>query len=287
MAGFRVLWANEFIPIAQASYKANHPDSILDGRDIHDVQPDEILTATGLKQGELDLFDGSPPCQAFSTAGKRHKGWGKGKTYENGKTQCNEMLFDEYVRLLRGLMPRVFVAENVSGLVKGTAKGYFLDILKALKDSGYNVKVQCLDAQWLGVPQMRQRVIFQGVRNDIDRQPAFPTPLPYRYSVRDALPWIDECIVGNVAFESIWGKADVPTPTIMAGGKTKQSGQCKAENENQRRKFTIAEVKRICAFPDDFVLVGSYAQQWERLGNAVPPVMMRHIAETIRDKVLT
>ncbi|HQK23792.1 MAG TPA: DNA cytosine methyltransferase [Candidatus Latescibacteria bacterium] len=49
----------------------------------------------------------------------------------------------------------------------------------------------------------------------------------------------------------------------------------------------MAEVKRICAFPDDFVLVGSYAQQWERLGNAGPPVMMRHIAETIRDKVLT
>jgi site-specific DNA-cytosine methylase len=54
-----------------------------------------------------------------------------------------------------------------------------------------------------------------------------------------------------------------------------------------RRKFTIAEVKRICAFPDDFILTGSYAQQWERLGNSVPPVMMRHIAEAIRDKVLT
>ena len=54
----------------------------------------------------------------------------------------------------------------------------------------------------------------------------------------------------------------------------------------ERRKFTIAEVKRICAFPDDFILTGTYAQQWERLGNSVPPLMMKAIAETIRDRVL-
>ena len=53
-----------------------------------------------------------------------------------------------------------------------------------------------------------------------------------------------------------------------------------------RRKFTIAELKRICAFPDNFILTGSYAQQWERLGNSVPPVMMYHIAKEIRDRIL-
>ena len=55
----------------------------------------------------------------------------------------------------------------------------------------------------------------------------------------------------------------------------------------EKRKFTIAELRRICAFPDDFVLLGSYAQQWERLGRAVPPVMMSHIAATIRDEILS
>ena len=54
----------------------------------------------------------------------------------------------------------------------------------------------------------------------------------------------------------------------------------------ERRKFTIAELRRICAFPDDFVLLGSQPQQWARLGNAVPPVMMRHIATAVRDGVL-
>jgi DNA (cytosine-5)-methyltransferase 1 len=54
----------------------------------------------------------------------------------------------------------------------------------------------------------------------------------------------------------------------------------------EKRKFTIAELKRICAFPDDFILKGTYAQRWERLGRAVPPVMMKAVAETIRDQIL-
>ena len=345
MAGFKVIWANEFVPAAQASYEANQDDCChLDCRDIKNVQPEQILATTGLKKGELDLFDGSPPCQAFSTAGKREKGWGQKKVYEHGASQCNETLFDQYIRLLRGLMPRTFVAENVSGLVKGTAKGYFLEILAALKASGYRVSCKVLDAQWLGVPQSRQRTIFVGVREDLGLEPAHPKPLPYRYSVRDALPWIEsavhdingimscgditnkpspavmagragshfaievqsgafpkkftsgdkpspaimagrttEMIVGNNAFESVWGSIDTQHPTATTA-PNKQGGFIR--NGTYRRKFTIAELKRICAFPDDFILKGTYAQQWERLGNSVPPVMMRHIAKTIRDEIL-
>lgn len=70
MAGYRVVYANEFIPAAQETYKANHPDSFLDTRDIRTVSAADVLKATGLSEGELDLFDGSPPCSAFSTAGK-------------------------------------------------------------------------------------------------------------------------------------------------------------------------------------------------------------------------
>jgi DNA (cytosine-5)-methyltransferase 1 len=59
MAGFRVLWASEFIPEAQETYRANHPETILDTRDIRRVSPEDILDATGLGPGQLDLFDGS------------------------------------------------------------------------------------------------------------------------------------------------------------------------------------------------------------------------------------
>jgi DNA (cytosine-5)-methyltransferase 1 len=321
MAGFKVVWANEFVPAAQESYKANSaPDCILDPRDIKLIQPGEVLAAIGLAKGELDLFDGSPPCQAFSTAGKREKGWGTLKRYGHGASQCNETLFDEYIRLLRGLMPKVFVAENVSGLVKGVAKGFFLEILAALKVSGYRVECRVCDAQWLGVPQARQRTIFVGVREDQGLAPVHPSPLPYRYSIRDALPWLGsvksgptgfgagsltmdapaptisasgqapyrahgvEVIVGNDAFTPRWGSPDHPTPTIMAGGAHGGSGEIKING--QRRKFTIEEVKALCSFPADFVLSGSYAQQWKCLGNSVPPLMMRAIAETIRDRIL-
>ena len=382
MAGFRVLWANEFVPAVQQSYRANS-DTILDPRDIRTIQPSEILHATGLTVGELDILDGSPPCQAFSTAGTREKGWGKGKTYEHGVTQKNEELFTDYIRILRGLKPKVFVAENVSGLLKGVAKGFFLEILRELKASGYVVQCKLLDAQWLGVPQMRQRAIFVGVRQDLGMPPVFPVPLPYRYSVRDALPWIvtqgdnggfgngamreatipsptigTETQAGNVRFPpsivearifhnegGTWSAGDItdtvsptvrahrmthyveqetdisryaigqewdklqpgehsrkyrslvkptlekPCPTLTGPpgaqfSPTAPSSSASVVHPTERRKFTIAELKRICAFPDDFILTGSYAQQWACLGNAVPPVMMAAIVREIRDRIL-
>lgn len=333
MAGFRILWASEFIDAARDSYRANKADyTILDGRDIREVTAAEILTAIKMQPGELDLFDGSPPCASFSTAGKREAGWGKVKKYSD-KSQRTDDLFFEYTRLLQGLQPKVFVAENVSGLVKGTAKGYFLEILRALKACGYRVSCRVLDAQWLGVPQSRQRTIFIGVREDLGLDPVHPKPLPYRYSVRDALPWIKEVRQIEVYNEPDRVACDEPCPTVtnsVIGAKRIEKVVVEAETDisryaigasrdnrgafgnggpitnipaptvladsvgthwinqtqTEKRKFTIAELRRICAFPDDFILTGTYAQQWERLGRAVPPVMMSHIAATLRDAIL-
>lgn len=284
MAGFRVLWASEFIPAAQDTYRANHPATILDTRDIRNVQASDILGAIGMEPGDLDLFDGSPPCASFSTAGKREAGWGKVKAYSDTKQRTDDLFF-EYSRLVKGVQPKVFVAENVSGLVKGTAKGYFLEILAELKSCGYAVSAKLLDAQWLGVPQMRQRVIFVGVRNDLVAQfgvqPVHPKPLAYWYSVRDAVPAIltwkeDRGYDGHRMMSS-----DLPMGTVTQSGI---GNEC--ETVEGKRKIEISELRRICAFPDDFVLTGTYAQQWERLGRAVPPVMMMHIAKAIQTEVL-
>lgn len=275
MAGFRVLWANEFDPDARMSYTPNHPNSTLDPRSICDVTPDDVLAACGLSAGELDLFDGSPPCQTFSTAGKRNM--------QDKRTD----LFAEYARLVKGIQPKVFVAENVSGMVKGVAKGQFKITLRALKDCGYRVECRLLDAQWLGVPQQRQRVIFIGVRNDLGLDPVFPKPLAYRYSVRDALPWIGKMKLASVIYEGMCVDGERRWLTENDPCRTLPTGPVQAELNNERRKFTIDELKRIGAFPDDFELVGSYAKQWARVGNSVPPVMMRHIATSIQDGVLT
>lgn len=74
MAGYRVLYASEFIPEAQKTYRLNHPGVYLDTRDIRQVTPESILEIVGKRPGEIDLFDGSPPCCAFSVCGKRENG---------------------------------------------------------------------------------------------------------------------------------------------------------------------------------------------------------------------
>jgi len=386
MAGFRTLWASEFIPEARDSYRANaERRTVLDERDIREVKPEEILEAIKLKRGEIDVLEGSPPCSSFSTAGKRESSWGKVKAYSSTKQRTDDLFF-EFVRLLKGLQPRAFVAENVSGLVKGVAKGFFLEILAALKGCGYAVECRLLDAQWLGVPQARQRTIFVGVREDLGLKPAFPKPLAYRYSIRDAIPWIDSVEGGNKApfdskgkkysinepvptiiggdtigcapfqfkvrtritgrtgphfkrvateidepmnaitvsdpaqtryeiehcvepdasmerhatgreydkigrgrqskkyFQLVKPRADEPCPTVTAAGGN--AGLASVAHPYEKRKFSIAELKRLCSFPDDFVLTGTYAQQWERLGRSVPPLMMRAVAERIRDDIL-
>src|ERR1035438_8286507 len=125
MAGGKVLLAVEWDKNAVETYRLNFPDTPIYHGDIAKLSVQECLDRTGLKAGELDILDGSPPCQGFSTAGKRN--------FDDSRNQ----LFREYVRMLRGLQPKVFVMENVSGMVKGQMKLIFVEILKELKASGY------------------------------------------------------------------------------------------------------------------------------------------------------
>lgn len=312
MAGYRTLWASEFIQVAARTYQLNHPDVPVDTRDIRDVSGDDILRGGGLSVGDVDVFEGSPPCASFSTAGKGAAGWGEVKKYSE-TTQRVDDLFDEYVRLVGEIRPRVFVAENVPGLIAGKAKGYYLRVRAALREHGYQVAAAVLDAQWLGVPQVRKRVIIMGVRDDVGQQPRFPKPLPYRYSIADACPWVrpggvspfaveDDASIDRYAIGAEWRKLSPgkqserffslvlpdprsPSPTITQTGGA-SVGAASVVHPYECRKFAIAEVKRLCGFPDDFRLPGTYAQGYERLGRAVPPPMMHAVATTIRDSIL-
>lgn len=289
MAGYRVLWANEFLPIARESYAANHPHTVLDGRDIRQVEAADILKATGLKPGELDVFNGSPPCQAFSRIGLRHAAWGSERTYEHGVKQRNEELFFEYIRLLRGLQPRVFVAENVASLTRGWAIGFFKIIMRELVDSGYAVRCKVLKSEWLGVPQTRERAIFVGVRNDLGLEPAFPVPQPHRQSIRDALPGVARFVhdTNSPRFSAGEIPIDKPCPAIISTAASSKHYKVFDAGSNEARRFTIPELRALCGFPADYVLKGTYADQWARLGNAVPPLMMRAVAEVLRDGLFT
>lgn len=133
MAGFRELLAVEWDDNAVATFKLNFPDVSVYHGDIHNLSVDECLRLAGIVPGQLDVLDGSPPCQGFSTAGKRNM--------DDDRNQ----LFREYVRLLCGLQPKVFVMENVSGLVKGKMKLVFAEIMRELKASGYKVSARLMN----------------------------------------------------------------------------------------------------------------------------------------------
>lgn len=316
MSGFNLLWANEFIEEARTTYKANHPGVILTGEDIRDITAERILKDTGLKVGELDLLEGSPPCASFSTAGVREKAWGKVKKYSDSVQQADDLFF-EYARLVKDLQPKVFIAENVTGLVKGKAIGYFKLILSELKEAGYEVEVKVLDASYLGVPQARQRVIFIGVRQDLVDcylvKPAFPKPRPKRYSFNDAVETLEKPVdpfidpetgypigLGNAVgiewdklkdggqstkyFQLVKAFANKPVGTITASGG--QVGLASITHPFEKRKFNLKELRRLSSFPDDFELTGTFVQRWERIGRSVPPLMAKAIADTIRDEIL-
>lgn len=182
MAGGNVLFSVEWDDNAAACYRANFPETHLYHGDIHNLSVEEILSKTNLKVGELDILDGSPPCQGFSTAK------GAGRTCFDSRNQ----LYHEYVRILRGLKPKTFIMENVSGMIKGNMKLIFADILKELKESGYDVKARLMNAKWYGVPQSRERMIFVGVRNDLKIPASHPKPQTTPISVKNALK---DCVV--------------------------------------------------------------------------------------------
>lgn len=176
-AGGKVLLAVEWDDNAVETYKLNFPSTPVFHGDIATLSVEECLRLATLQAGELDILDGSPPCQGFSVNGKR--------ILDDPRNQ----LFRDYVRLLRGLRPKVFVMENVSGMVKGKMKLIFAEIMRELKASGYRVSARLLNAQYYGVPQSRARMIFIGVREDLGIEPSHPKPqtrlIPARAAIDD------------------------------------------------------------------------------------------------------
>lgn len=296
MAGAKILFASEFIPSAVETYRSNYPTTHLDTKDIRTLKVAEILKIAGLKKGELDLFDSSPPCSSYSTAGARDKGWNKEKMYSDNVWQRTDDLFQEFIRLLKGLAPKTFVVENVPGLAAGKAKGVMLEILESMESCGYKVSARILDASKLGVPQARRRIIFVGVRNDLVKlgfEPCHPTPLKSKpIAVKDVLPHVayfkDKVTGGMLSYTP----ADRPSRTIVASdGTTSETaafstGLFVETVDGERRKMTTDEVKALCSFPSDYILAGKYEQQIERMGRAVPPLMMKAVTETLYKKVI-
>lgn len=303
MAGFRELLAVEWDDHAVDTFRRNFPDVPVYHGDIAQLTAEAILEQTGLAPGELDVFDGSPPCQGFSMAGLRQL-----------DDQRNQ-LFREYVRLLRRLRPKAFVMENVVGMVRGRMKLVFAEVMRELKASGYRVSARLMNAMYFHVPQSRERLIFVGVREDLGVLPSHPRALARPITVREALDGVvprtfgeyrpnpsaqrvkaslSRIVAGknhaastgtNRGFNLARLHWDRPAPTIVK--MVSLSGQYAGlVHPVEDRLLTIEECKRLSSFPDAFQMVGPYEEQWARLGNSVPPLFMRAIAWHVRRHVL-
>lgn len=301
-AGGKGLCAVEFDPLAAATYRVNFPDTPVIERDIRNVSIEDILETAGLKVGDLGILDGSPPCQGFSTAGKR--AWGDPRSG----------LWQDYIRILEGLQPQAFVMENVSGLIKGKMRLVFREIMLALKATGYQVRCKLLDAQWFGVPQSRKRVMFVGARRECgDVQ--FPQPCVSKpVTVREAIGHLPVSSASEREPEDAqvlkaW-QAARPGMSLRRTGVPSSCGKRVGSFQSVRldpdkpaatlkyrppphrhwataRHCTVEEYLILQSFPVGFQMLGENKQAKRGLiGNSVAPKMMHAIAECVRDNIL-
>jgi DNA (cytosine-5)-methyltransferase 1 len=303
LAGGKMRLAVEWDNGAADIYRRNHPATPLFHGDIGSLTVEQALETAGVAPGELDVFDGSPPCQGFSTSGRRQ--------FEDQRNQ----LFRQYVRLLQGFRPKAFVMENVSGMVAGKMRIIFAEVLRELQASGYRVVARKLNAAHYGVPQARQRMIFIGARNDLGIEPTHPAPTHAPISARKALEGLrlDEQEVSTLleiakskaiykswefmkpgsnltrlglknGFNTVRVDPMRPAPTLTKSAAYLGFGGLMHWAE--QRPFTVAELKRLSSFPDNYDFGPNYVNAVERLGNTVPPLFMKAIASHVRDTIV-
>lgn len=169
---FEIIAANEILPNMAKAYELNHPDVKMYCKDIKDFGIMDLKSDFGIKEEEIDLIIGGPPCQAYSTVGKRLIDDPRGK------------LFQEYYRVLKEIKPKVFLFENVKGLLSMQNGELLTTIILAFESLGYKVTHKVLNAADYGAPQIRERVIIIGTRLNSK----FNYPAPTHYNPENGTP---------------------------------------------------------------------------------------------------
>jgi DNA (cytosine-5)-methyltransferase 1 len=167
LAGGDCKFVNEFQQVAVDTYLENWPGTPHICGDIKNVTGKQIMEMTGIKEGELDILDGSPPCPPFSMSGTKQKGWGKEKTAYGMKQKNIEDLTWEQIRIAGEMKPKVIVCENVKGLTMEYASEHLTRMVNDFEKLGYTTVYKVLKGHEQGVPQKRERVFIVSVRNDV------------------------------------------------------------------------------------------------------------------------
>lgn len=314
--GFTPEFSLEVWKPALETHKANYPKVPVWDCDIRTVENDRLVPY----KGKVDVIVGGPPCQGFSTIGKRLI-----------KDPRNELVF-EFVRFVKEIKPKVFLMENVRGLLSSDKGKTKAAIELEFSSIGYKVVSQVLCAADYGVPQKRYRLFFIGVRNDLVSTPSFPkkthcpeeyntvgeaimdlvgkendfpnhVPLKHNAIVTERISYIEEGhgvpkegLPDKVAkgsrsdyldhdiknFSHVFKRLDRKRPaTTMVPGHN-----AFPLHPTENRSLTVREAARIQTFPDDVIFCGSRQNQCIQVGNAVPVCLAEILANHIKNIIL-
>lgn len=253
-----------------------------------------------------DVVEAGFPCQAFSYAGQKR-----------GFEDARGTLFYEFARAVRDIRPKIAVGENVRGLLNHDGGRTLSTMIRILEDLGYKVRYRLLRAQYLDVPQKRERLIIIGLREDMRADFVFPEERDYTISVRDALAncppsegmsytekkrrvlelvpeggyWRDlpDDVQREYMGRSYYlggGKTgmarrlswDQPSLTLTCNPAQKQTERC---HPSETRPLTVREYARLQTFPDEWEFAGSLSSKYRQIGNAVPVNMGYHIGASL------
>lgn len=298
LAGYDHLGGVEIDPTIAKPYVANHKPKHFYLEDIRLFNERQDLPA---ELYDLDLLDGSPPCSSFSMAGNRDKDWGKKKQFKEGQElqRLDDLVF-EYCNTIIKLRPKVFLLENVKGIIAGNAKAYSKNIVKIMTEAGYQVQVFLLNAASMGVPQKRERVFFIGHRKELELQPlrlSFNEPaIPfYKVSAQSKsegfefdivpshLPYYDQCKPGK-ALSSVHPKGN-----CFSTGKVDSTSVMHTITADNGGGRMLHDIEKRYLNNDEYKLGGSYPMDYDfkevkpkyLIGMSVPPVMTAQIAHQI------
>lgn len=295
---FKIIWANDINEKATLTQKLNFKNINVICQDITKILDDKNSKQMSLFNNELklpsyaDVVIGGFPCQDFSLAGKR-----QGLNVQRGK------LYQSMARVIELLKPKVFLAENVKGLISWGNGIAIKTIVEDFSKLGYTVKYKLFNTADYGVPQTRERVIIVGVRNGLKSEIQWPKPthsnndvnLKPWLTIKDAIGDLEDYSIHNSLpnngyskaklFKGKQGntitKADKPAPTMRA----EHHGNIEFHYLLPRR-LSAREAARIQSFPDNFVFVKSTTDAYRQIGNAVAPVFAWHLAQMLKNILL-
>lgn len=301
LAGYKVVGNCEIDEDMMKIYRKNHHPQysyLMDIREFNERKdyPDELK--------DLDILDGSPPCSVFSVAGEREKVWGKEKAFREGqKKQRLDDLFLHFIRTAEILKPKVVIAENVAGLLKGNARGYVNELLKAFKAAGYVTQIFLLDACTMGVPQRRRRVFFIAHKNDLDlpklkldfqEKPILFGEVRSEHGIPYKKPMMAELVgkrkKGDTCFADISkrerGKNSMFNSSIVEDCRIAPTNVANAVMTRfyDGQKYSKEDYVATQTFPEDYDFLDQFAGYV--CGMSVPPVMMAQISSAVYEQWL-